>query len=252
MIRKWLAGTVVSVVTTATLTLAWGSLVSSFKSPGTYPDGIGYLDGYLYIAGPSTLYRTTTTGSLISTWKCPAEFFSGVTAGEIGGAGYFWFSAGPLSGPDRIYRATATTGSICGSFMEPTSHPWGLALRDETSLFITHANRDWLFLVHPVSGSVYSTYSLNFPPMDAAYDPHGYLWISEFDSRDVWQCTTNGSRIASFSTAAYGRPGGVAFDGLYLWVGVIERLIYLIMQYEVGYEPAVGPASLGRVKALFR
>jgi hypothetical protein len=256
MMRKWIGGIATSIAATATLTWAWGSLVSSFNSPGTYPDGLGYLDGDLYIAGPSTLYRTTTNGSLLGSWNSPNRWNTGLTAGKIGGTGYIWVGAGPLTGPDNIYRAIATTGSICGSFLEPTKHPWGLALRDETSLFITHINPDLLLLVHPVSGSVYSSYNLGFGPMDVAYDPAGYLWVSNDYPHFVWKCTTTGSPLASFTTDPYGRAGGCAFDGKYLWVGVTggehPNLHYLIMQYEVDNETAVTPASLGKVKALYR
>ncbi len=254
MIRKWLGGTVVSIVTTATFTLAWGSLVSSFRSPGTYPDGLGYLDGYLYITGPNTHYRTTTTGSLLGSWKSPNKWNTGLTAGKIGATGYFWVVAGPLEGPDYFYRAVATTGSICGSFLEPTVHCLGLAFCDETSMFSTYVNPNWLYLIHPLSGSVYASYALDFSPRDVAYDPRGYLWISEVGHR-VHKCTTTGSRIASFTTDPYGHPGGAAFDGKCVWVGVTggvhPELHYLIMQFEVGGE-AVAPASLGKVKALYR
>jgi hypothetical protein len=92
--------------------------------------------------------------------------------------------------------------------------------------------------------------------MDAAYDPAGYLWIPQFLSRTVWKCTTTGSSVASFTTTAYGVPQGCTFDGEYVWVGVTggvhPELHYLIMQFEVGGEPAVVPASLGKVKALYR
>jgi hypothetical protein len=111
-----------------------------------------------------------------------------------------------------------------------------------------------LYLLHPMSGSIYSSYTLTFRPLDVAYDEGGYVWIATADRDLVYKCTLTGSSLASFSLASYGHPRGCGFDGEYVWVGTndYENGVYLILRVNVQEHPSAEPASLGKVKALFR
>jgi hypothetical protein len=108
-----------------------------------------------------------------------------------------------------------------------------------------------LYLLHPTTGSVTSSYSLDFRPSDCAYDSRGYLWIGDGANRLVWQCDLKGSLISSFSVAEYGFCAGLAYYNKAVWVG-INAPLHSVVKFEVDPEYAVAPASLGRVKALFR
>jgi len=109
-----------------------------------------------------------------------------------------------------------------------------------------------------MTGSIYSSYALNFTSNDLAYDPtgRGYLWIASGRDRAVYKCTLTGSPLASFKTPFPEPhwPQGCGFDGEYVWVGDGDptKGWNIVAQFDVRSEPAVAPASLGRIKALYR
>jgi hypothetical protein len=116
-------------------------------------------------------------------------------------------------------------------------------------MYHTDYNARRLFVIHPVTGSVYDSYPLDFGPCDCAYGG-GYLWIADGYGELVRQCDLTGSTLASFSTAEYGFCSGLAYYNQYVWVGINEPM-HSILKFEVDPFHAVEPASVGRVKALF-
>jgi len=155
-----------------------------------------------------------------------------------------------------IYRVGYNSGSIYSSFTAPGSYPYGAAFRQTSFLaYLYYTDRvgKKLYRMNALTGSVYASYSLSFSPGDCAYDAGGFMWITEPSARLVRKCTLTGSAVDSFSVAAYGYPGGCGFDGTYVWIGIGYPL-HRIMQFEVsgGSDSSVAPASLGKVKAVFR
>jgi hypothetical protein len=238
----------------------FGSLVSSFKSPDAWPLGLAYRPGRIYIAtlACGVVWEVTKAGSIINYHPVNLGGVCGLTRGTISGNTYYWLAD---EGTKRIYRYVDNSSSIHGSFPAPGPKPWGLSFVDANHMYHTDEGDGVyidpkLYLLHPVNGSVYASYKLSFRPGDIAYDDSGYLWITgpNVAVKSVFRCTLTGSPIASFSVAQYGHPGGCAYDGEYLWLGVYEITIpfHAIMRFSLREEPAVEPASLGRVKALYR
>ncbi len=232
----------------------FGSLVSSFKSPGAWPMGMSYRPGYLYIStsASNVVWRTTTTGSIISYHPLKLSNNQGISVGTIGGNTYYWVVDRDTS---HIYRYVDNSSTVHGSFAAPGPNPWGVTFVDASHMYYTERGGK-LYSMHPMTGSVYASYPLSFNPGDLAYDESGYLWVGcpVTDIKAIYQCTLTGSPVASFSVMKYGRPGGCAFDGEYVWVSIYDPGVgfYAVMQYSVREEPAVAPASLGRIKTLYR
>ncbi|MGD8717197.1 MAG: hypothetical protein PVH29_00105 [Candidatus Zixiibacteriota bacterium] len=61
--------------------------------------------------------------------------------------------------------------------------------------------------------------------------------------------TTYGSIMASFETPAY--PFAITFDGAHIWAQMYLDRQYWTFEYDIDMT-AVEPASVGRVKALYR
>jgi hypothetical protein len=82
-----------------------------------------------------------------------------------------------------------------------------------------------------------------------------WLWLPRCTINPYYYAyDTHGSRVASFPppTAAH-IPSGLDYYGEYLWVSsrTLSDPHILIIHCPVRY-PAVAPASLGRIKALYR
>jgi sugar lactone lactonase YvrE len=237
----------------------WGSFVSKFRSPGKYANGVTYRPGQVYIAcfaGP-VLWKTTTTGSVINYYPIKGAVRpKGVTWGTVAGTTYYWI-ADDIK--DYIYRCIDNSSTVHGSFPAPGVDAYGVAFVNASHMFYTDRREEMLYRLNPMNGSIYSSYALKFPPNGLAYDPDGYLWINYANyptTTVVNKCTLKGSVIASFSTMKQGSPAGCAYDaeGSYVWVSVYKRSteIWSVARYDVGGEPAVEPASIGRLKALYR
>jgi len=257
MKKFWVASIGLLIISVQSAGAGWGSFVSSFKSPGPYPAGVSYRPGYLYISTmePGVVWRTTTTGSIISYHPTELASQSGITVGAMSGQIYYWVAN---NAPTYVYRFVDNSSTVAGSFPAPGREVnWrGLTFVDTGHMYYTEQYGQGLYLLHPITGSIYSSYKLAFKPNDLAYDSsgRGYLWVTSSGDRAVYKCTLTGSPVASFSAAAYEYPQGCGFDGNYLWVGCgnpMEGRNYIV-QFDVRSDPAVAPASLGRVKALYR
>lgn len=251
MNRKCLVSAGLLFVTAAASAFAFGSLVSSFPCPSgsQFPNGVAFLADTVYIDTntPDMCWETTTTGSLIRSFTSPTTGTMGTAVGSIGGTLYRWVVS---YSPRLIYRCVATTGSVVDSFAAPGTYPYGVAFRDSSYIYYTESGTlRQLFLMHPTTGSIYSSYQLSFDPNDVAYDPTGYLWIVD-STRIVRRCTLTGSTVDSFSISAYGYGAGCGYGGNYVWIG-INAPLHSILQFTTG-SPAVTPTSLGKVKTLFK
>jgi hypothetical protein len=76
-----------------------------------------------------------------------------------------------------------------------------------------------------------------------------FFWFGiyiEDSFRGFYKTRPDGSVVASFETP--GRPGDCTFENKHLWAEISNWIIC----YDVSNAPAVAPASIGKVKALFR
>ena len=218
----------------ATAFAGTASIVTSFISPCNPGDvyGIDYYDGSLYHAGGATsgyIYRTTTDGSTISSFKHRA---SGIdrTWSE------FWTS---FYSARLIYRLS-TTGTVIRTIEAPGLGP-GVAY-GEGFLWYSTGSEIYKLLV---DGSIVESFKT--PKVGATGvcwdDPN--LWLAVYPAGTIYKITQTGSIIGSTQTK--GNPYGVSWDGSYLWYTAIGW----VYKAKVNFT-SIAPASLGRVKALYR
>ncbi len=242
----------------------WGSLVASYPSPGAGVTGLGALSyqGTDYITAQNGHYvwlLYESTGSVAASYPAPGNTWSGgMCSGVLGGVAQHWLSKyDPVNDKVWVYRCAFATGSVLGSFSAFNSNFFvhdGLAFQPVAgSGYLYYADGTtgipYIYRMQAETGSVYGSFYPPGEPWDIDFGG-GYLWVWTYPNEwCVWQMTTTGSVVNNFWPAAQGMEGGVAYDdvGPYLWLaqaGVLN-----------GYElslTGVAPASLGKVKALFR
>jgi len=246
--------TIAVVAALAASAYGWGTLLSSFPCPAgsQYPNGVAYRASRLYVSTnyePRTVWQVRpNNGSVLASHPSPARDTAGCTAGLAGETVSYWVAD---RSNDFIYQVGYISGSVVGSFPSPGSTPMGLAFRNATTMYHTDYDGRALYVIHPLTGSVYSSYSFNFRPCDLGFDSRGYLWVADGLNRQIRQCDLTGSTLASFPVSAYGFPAGIAYYNKQVWVG-INAPLHSILKFEVDPAYAVEPASIGKVKALFR
>lgn len=158
------------------------------------------------------LYRLTTTGSLLGSFRCPGGTPYGLGGYKYGGgpdAGYVSVSC---RNENEILRINATTGSLASSFPGPATAVIGY---------------DEMFAVDRYSDCLFWKPQVRF----------GYWEVLDTLPALPWSVTTT----------VYGTTDGAASVICYVLCG--DGHIY---RFEGVKGDAVAPASLGRVKALYR
>jgi hypothetical protein len=219
----------------------FGDVVSSFPHPG----GVGFSglawDGtYLWFAGqPATHFiRTTTTGSFIGSFNIGGSYsyIRGLTFDGV----YLWYSWGDIVlGYD--YKRITTTGSFISGF-GGLPYTFGPGVTWESPYL-------WCGPAKFTTGGSFVA-SFN-PPFKLGTDLGWYghrLWVGG-PGNHMYNVTTNGSVVASFPVPAGGKAAGTTFDGQYLWlINDTNKWVYQVDVDVIG----VDPASMGKVKALYR
>jgi hypothetical protein len=219
---------------------AFGDVVSSFQTDwaGT---GLAYDGTYLWYWGFNHLPQficATTTGSFVSS-------FGGTHYAETGGATfdgeYLWCAVEnniPPPRPAWIIRYTTGGSNVAYFFHREHSTP---AMASEPGYLWVDNYK------YTVGGSLIGSMPEPFPlGRDTAWDG-SCLWSG--GGIGLCRITTYGSIMASFATPSY--PFAVTFDGQHIWAQMILNGQYWTFQYDIDMT-AIEPASVGRVKALFR
>ena len=146
------------------------------------------------------------------------------------------------------------TGSIYGSWATPDPDCRGVAFRPYGSsnyIILTEwVTNGRIFRCDALTGTVYASYSLGFQPYDIAHDEdHSAYWVTDQTNDLVRRINYTGSTLASFSIGYDGY--GLAYDpgARRVWVG--RNSPYYMYVYETA-ATGVEPASLGKVKAIYR
>jgi hypothetical protein len=147
------------------------------------------------------------------------------------------------------YRVTVG-GSILGSFNAGTTTVGAAYGNTNGYLYTTRTSTSRLYVRNPLTGSIYNSYNLSFTPADVGFDNRGYLWCAAPQQSRIYQLSPTGSVVNSFLVVP-GTPYGCDFDGTTVWVGTVGTQ-HMVYRYEVGLGGAVEPASIGRVKAIYR
>jgi hypothetical protein len=265
--------------TVFTLTLAAaaaagpGSILASFLIPGLSSNGPrGLADngtGYYAVADDRALYQARIikftydgfTASVIASFNCPTSLR---WAMDIAWRPGFVYVAEDLTGPAataRIFALNDATGSLLARFNGP--YPAGTRLNglswDGTYLHASSYDSPWIYRL-TTSGAVAGFWAA----------PHGHnnglafgldkLWVvSTRPEYEVLRCAVGGGVLGSFTFdvndeyvggACWGRANP---DTVFISTYSGGKYVYEVVATDAG-GPAetVTPASLGRVKALFR
>jgi len=219
-----------------------GSIVNSWPSAsGAGISGLALSGGYLYHADTVNryVYVTTTRGSIARSFRLPlyvnaVDFTLDVTSlWACNTAGY-------------VYRLNPTTGIINGSWRTPEAG-CGIAYGGG-QIWCASPTRIYRYTV---TGSLFGTVSSGGRDLAGLEYADGYLWAVDRRTWRICQLTEGGSFISSIQRppGIYGVTRTSDAGPAYIWyTDQATRWVYHIM---AGYTP-VAPASLGKVKALYR
>ena len=218
---------------------AFGDVVSSFPlPPGPGTSGLAWDGAYLWVAGEpfDRFLRINKSGSIVGSFDLGStySYIEGLTYdGE-----YLWYSWHRLGNPYFYYRIT-TTGSVVSYFNKAYFVDGGLTW--ETGYLWAGPAK------LTTTGSLVATFEDPVGLGDMGWYGHK-LWGGGGDKR-MYNVTTTGSVVASFAVPGDGCAAGKTFDGEYLWlINRDNKWVYQIDIDVVG----VAPASMGKIKALYR
>jgi len=233
-----------------------GQIEASFRSPaGADTRGLARADGYLYAidgADRGAVYRISHDTGSVYNWYVVQ--WDGINSGLAYSEPLSYLWVGCVSN-NVVYRTRPLTGSVYSSW-NAGHKPFGAAAlctgdggRGTTNLFIADYYPAFLFL-HRLGGSVVGSFPLGVSSRyDCAFDwRNNVLWRGGGDY--IYGYTPTGAIAASFQSPA-GNPWGLAYYNRRLWIACqADSYIYRVHCPKEFF--AVEPASVGRVKALFR
>jgi len=222
--------------------------LTSFATPGAEPRGISFDAGQRIVddgPGGSYVYQV--------------DFYNGYVYGSFpapGGRGAWGVSIGLDAGrmfisnyrTSWIYHVTRT-GSLLGSFVCPIPHPADMEMTYGSQLHVAIPDRNIVAVVNAATGSLVSTYA-GPGTRPTSVGSFGAVVIADADEGKIWHRYGQ-----SWILSGFNNPTGVS--GLQTITQSVE--IFFIADaaddtvYVWGSDTCtVFPASLGRVKALFR
>ncbi len=233
-----------------------GEVLASWEVPLTYLEinGIAFEGEYIWLKDKISqserkrVLKCTKSGSVLSSISfpySPAMYSFGLTFdGEYLWTIYEWWHIPYLDD----YRKYTTTGSYAGGFWGHLNYWGSQAIAWDGEYILTHFPHRPRAEKYTTAGTLVAT----FPMAVGVGSDMGYykrqLWYYGGGGL-VYGVTLNGSVVASFA-APGGSCAGTAFDGEYLWTVDKNRPQYV---YKVDIDVVdVAPASVGRVKALYR
>jgi hypothetical protein len=247
-----------------------GSIVNSFPariqiSGGKLmPTGMAYAYGYIWMmySGGYVAKRTCPAGSVVQTF----EFFPHVSAywGLAYDGSYFWTSFLYPDPPPRLLKISPATMSVAGSYPLSNFNEPLLALEWDGNYFWISL-RDVYYYVFRVTstGSVVSSFRNSYryapgicyvddlPGGPRLFELNGDVWPPMFYVYKAPGHTFDYRFYPRHTRARY----PACWDGEYLWTydntsPAGDEYCYQLVAWEPDY--AVAPASVGKVKALFR
>ena len=248
------------VLVAATAFGALGDVVASWPSPNTDPCAVAASNNHIYVCtvgGGGMIYTLNiTNGSVVRS-------FAAVKGTDTRGLAYvsgdhLW--QGQQTSTAYFYDTNANTGSINRSFRSVSHYNRSLAPlctgdggTGTTALLSSHYFAYRLYKVDINTGSIIGSWC-SIPRMyDIAYDWRSQLVWGGMWSTVVYGCNiTTGSTVATFKSPA-NYPYSMAYNGQYLYVATTAAAPTQIWKVHCPQiSEAVNPASVGRVKALFR
>jgi len=212
-------------------------IITYFKSPcvnAAY--GIDYHGGYLYhvdTEAPFHIYQTTTTGSLVRSIPNAAGAWDLDRTADG-----FW----ACSGSSPLIWHLTTTGSLKDMFVGPsTLNGRGITAGGDCLWYTNY----WTVYKLTLAGSVMASFAAS--RTTGLFWEAPYLWLTVKSTSVIFQVTTTGSIVDNFPVEGVGGPVGITRGDGDIWFTAGNRVYRTRICYT-----AVAPASLGRVKALYR
>ncbi|MEE9456793.1 MAG: hypothetical protein V3W11_06555 [bacterium] len=216
---------------------------------------VGYSEGVVYYTGG---------GGYLGKWRCSPQYNSPVFGVAVAANGNV-YASDPVR--DKIHYFTATgsklgewggQGSGNGEFNSPS----GVAVAPNTNVYVAdHDNHRIQYFTSVGSflgkwGSRGTGDGQLRGPSGVAAPPDGYVYVADTWNNRIQYFTPSGSFLGKFGK--YGTGKGTFYHPEGLDLSNCSRRLYVadagnnLIQYFRWTETAVAPASLGRVKALFR
>jgi hypothetical protein len=227
-------------------TAAW-ELVGSFRCPVTDARGYarnGMTTGWTTSGGPAPYicYIGLMTSTIISSFPAPG---GAGASGVANDSGYALFISNNLT--SWIYKTT-TSGSLYRSFPCPVPGPADLDIRGfPISLYIAIPDRNVIAVVNPTTGSLVSTFK-GPGSRPTACCGYGMLLVADSATHTIYE---DGIPVIR------GIQTPVGIDEAHTLGYGVDHFIWILdaaTNYVYRYDKLTGvePASLGRVRALFR
>jgi hypothetical protein len=237
---------------------ALGDIVASFRGPPESLHGVARSNEYLFVQTlgyPNRVYRCNpTTGSIYGSWAAPVSGSMTLNRGlAYSWGGHVW--VGRYYPNQWVFDCDAETGSVYGSW-NPGHNPYGLAPRctgdggaGTTALFSQDINPHYTYVHRLTGGRLVGSFPMaeSFS-YDIAYDHRNRLIWTNHSYYFYGFDASTGSTVATFDAPTWYSCVGAAYYGEYLWISGAGN----IYQVHCPVFTAVAPASLGRVKTLFR
>jgi hypothetical protein len=276
MIKKRYAILFAMFVAFATSSFAdFGDIVRSWKAPwiegagGTFCKGLAWDGQYIwcncdYTHKGDRIYRCrASNGSIISWFDSPfiiGRFGRGLNCRRWQGQPCLEITVWDDNEYKQYVYRLSYTGEIIGSFAVdlPGTGPDFISslVFDGSSYWVTDpdSNESKVYKLNS-SGSVLASFIVNRTGTANGICKQGdFLWLSLDDfSGDFYgacKIRPTGSIAASFGNSRFSQTTyDCAFDGRYLWFVTDNDMVYC---FDVSNAPAVAPASIGKIKALYR
>jgi hypothetical protein len=232
---------------------ALGDVLGSYEAPANNIRGLAHSGTYLHVLiHPDVVYNLNpANGSVRGSWTVPSSTSNRGLAYSAGG--HVWVGS---YNNDRVYDCDWLTGSVNNSW--PTGHdPYGLAPQQTgdggvgtTAIFSSDSDPSYTWRHALSNGSVLSSFPMpNSDYRDIAYDHRNRLiWGAYGPNVYGYSVSGNGSIVSSFPAPPSTAYGITYYDSA-LFIGCTNGYVYRVSC------PAtvdVGPASIGKVKALYR
>ena len=242
------------------------SIISSFRMSGvTVPYARGIYGGYgdvggIFYDGPGRhSFRVFTSGgSLVATYPMPGGVMLGDADNPPQGYPSGAFMIVDEGAHDvKVYNVS---GSFLGVWKAVPANTVGCAVGGYMEKLIYLGTSDGVVSVHTYSGSFITSFATGVPLADlgsaAGYRMWGeYMYLGPARSGDPVRVYNWGSMCGTFHLPGLSNAGTVMPDaGGSIWSWCLRNAGTEIWAYkvQVGHMMAVEPASLGRVKALFK
>lgn len=247
---------IISITTILTATVDAGpwDLVSSFPTPGSSPRGLANIIG-LYTVDDSTppyIYHVYFDGSIMGSFPAPGGPGAWGLAEDYS---YLWVSNNLTS---WIYKIT-TAGSLVSSFLCPLAGPADIDMAFDYNPF-----GGWLIVAVPAqnviaeinqnTGSLIETFpapGLHATACGSLVATTGYpFYVTDDYTHKVYK---NGAAVITSLQTPVGFAYSADTNGNIRIVWVVDDATdYVYMYYTDEYYTPAAPASLGRIKALFK